>query len=68
MNEPVGGASGAAAAEPDTPGGMLRVERERRGYSVQHAAEDMHLDAWVIQAMQVRSAARPVAGNGDRAL
>ena len=51
MNEPVGGASGAAAAEPDTPGGMLRVERERRGYSVQHAAEDMHLDAWVIQAI-----------------
>ena len=27
---------------------MLRAERERRGYSVQHAAEDMHLDAWVI--------------------
>jgi cytoskeleton protein RodZ len=52
MNEPVGGASGAAAAGPDTPGGMLRVERERRGYSVQHAAEDMHLDAWVIQAIE----------------
>jgi cytoskeleton protein RodZ len=52
MNEPVGGASGAAAAEPDTPGGMLRVERERRGYSVQRAAEDMHLDAWVIQAIE----------------
>ena len=52
MNEPAGGASGAAAAEPDTPGGMLRVERERRGYSVQHAAEDMHLDAWVIQAIE----------------
>ena len=52
MNEPVGGASGAAAAEPDTPGGMLRVERERRGYSIQHAAEDMHLDAWVIQAIE----------------
>jgi cytoskeleton protein RodZ len=31
---------------------MLRVERERRGYSVQHAAEDMHLDAWVIQAIE----------------
>jgi cytoskeleton protein RodZ len=30
----------------------LRVERERRGYSVQHAAEDMHLDAWVIQAIE----------------
>ncbi len=52
MNEPVGGASGAAAAGPDTPGGMLRAQRERRGYSVQHAAEDMHLDAWVIDAIE----------------
>jgi cytoskeleton protein RodZ len=31
---------------------MLRAERERRGYSVQHAAEDMHLDAWVIEAIE----------------
>ena len=52
MKESVGGASGAAAAEPDTPGGMLRAERERRGYSVQHAAEDMHLDVWVIEALE----------------
>ena len=52
MNERAGGASGAAAAEPDTPGGMLRIERERRRYSVQHAAEDMHLDAWVIEAIE----------------
>jgi cytoskeleton protein RodZ len=52
MNEPAGGASGAAAAGPDTPGGMLRAERERRGYSVQHTAEDMHLDAWVIEALE----------------
>ncbi len=52
MNESVGGASGAAAAEPDTPGGMLRAERERRGLSVQHAAEDMHLDVWVIEAIE----------------
>lgn len=52
MNEPVGGASGAAAAGPDTPGGMLRAERERRGYSVQHAAEDMHLDGWAIEAIE----------------
>lgn len=52
MSQPAGGASGAAAAEPDTPGGMLRVERERRGYSVQHLAEDMHLDAWVIEAIE----------------
>ena len=52
MNEAAGGASGAAAAGPDTPGGMLRAERERRGYSVQHAAEDLHLDAWVIEALE----------------
>jgi cytoskeleton protein RodZ len=52
MNEPVGGASGAAAAGPDTPGGMLRAERERRGYSVQHTAEEMHLDTRVIEALE----------------
>jgi cytoskeleton protein RodZ len=52
MNEPVGGASGAAAAGPDTPGGMLRAERERRGYSVQHTAEEMHLDMRVIEALE----------------
>ena len=27
-----------------TPGGLLRAERERRGHSVQYAAEDLHLD------------------------
>ena len=52
MNEPVGAAAGAAAAGPDTPGGMLRAERERRGYSVQHAAEEMHLDVRVIEALE----------------
>lgn len=52
MNESAGGASGAAAAEPDTPGGMLRAERERRGYSVQQVAEDLHLDVWVIEALE----------------
>jgi len=52
MKEPVGGASGAAAAGPDTPGGMLRAERERRGYSVQHTAEEMHLDTRVIEALE----------------
>ena len=52
MNERAGGASGAASAEPDTPGGMLRVERERRGYSVQHVAEELHLDIRVIEALE----------------
>jgi cytoskeleton protein RodZ len=52
MKEPRGGASGAAAAEPGTPGGMLRAERERRGYSVQHVAEELHLDIRVIEALE----------------
>jgi len=52
MNEPAGGASGAAGAGPDTPGGMLRAERERRGYSVQYAAEELHLDIRVIEALE----------------
>jgi cytoskeleton protein RodZ len=52
MNEPGGGPSGAAAAEPGTPGGMLRAERERRGLSVQHAAEELHLDIRVIEALE----------------
>ncbi|HEV8332030.1 MAG TPA: helix-turn-helix domain-containing protein [Steroidobacteraceae bacterium] len=52
MNESGGGPADAAAAGPDTPGGMLRAERERRGYSVQYAAEDLHLDVWVIEALE----------------
>jgi hypothetical protein len=31
---------------------MLRAARERRGYSVQYAAEDLHLDVWVIEALE----------------
>ena len=52
MNESGGGRAERARAEPDTPGGMLRAERERRGYSVQYAAEDLHLDVWVIEALE----------------
>jgi cytoskeleton protein RodZ len=47
-----GGPADAAVAGPDTPGGMLRAARERRGYSVQYAAEDLHLDVWVIEALE----------------
>jgi cytoskeleton protein RodZ len=36
----------------DTPGPRLKVERERRGLSTQKAADDMHLDAWVIDALE----------------
>jgi cytoskeleton protein RodZ len=36
----------------DRPGPRLKVERERRGLSAQKAADDMHLDAWVIDALE----------------
>ena len=52
MNESGGAPSGAELAGPDTPGGMLRAERQRRGHSVQYAAEDLHLDVWVIEALE----------------
>jgi cytoskeleton protein RodZ len=52
MNESGGGPADAAVAGQDTPGGLLRAERERRGYSVQYAAEDLHLDVWVIEALE----------------
>jgi cytoskeleton protein RodZ len=52
MNQSGGGPANAAVAGPDTPGGVRRAERERRGYSVQYAAEDLHLDVWVIEALE----------------
>ena len=52
MNESGGGPADRAVAGPETPGGLLRAERERRGYSVQYAAEDLHLDVWVIEALE----------------
>jgi cytoskeleton protein RodZ len=36
----------------ETPGSRLKGERERRGLSAQKAADDMHLDAWVIDALE----------------
>lgn len=38
--------SGAAAGE------RLRGERERRGLSIQQAAESLHLDPWAIEALE----------------
>ena len=32
--------------------GCCARERERRGHSVQQAAEDLHLDVWVIEALE----------------
>jgi cytoskeleton protein RodZ len=34
------------------PGPMLKAERERRGLSAQKAADEMHLDRWVIDALE----------------
>ena len=42
----------------DTPGPRLKIERERRGLSAQKAADDMHLDAWVIDALETDNYAR----------
>jgi cytoskeleton protein RodZ len=39
----------AAAA---LPGSKLKAERERRGLSAQKAADEMHLDRWVIDALE----------------
>ncbi len=34
------------------PGSKLKAERERRGLSAQKAADEMHLDPWVIEALE----------------
>jgi cytoskeleton protein RodZ len=34
------------------PGLKLKAERERRGLSAQKAADEMHLDRWVIEALE----------------
>jgi cytoskeleton protein RodZ len=41
-----------------TPGQRLRAERERRGMSIEKAALDMHLDAWVIDGLESGDYAR----------
>jgi cytoskeleton protein RodZ len=38
--------------EPVLPGPKLKAERERRGLSAQKAADEMHLDRWVIEALE----------------
>lgn len=35
-----------------TPGALLRAERERRGLSVQQAADELHLDARLVSAIE----------------
>jgi cytoskeleton protein RodZ len=34
------------------PGERLRAERERRGFSAQKVAEDLHVDVWVVEALE----------------
>jgi cytoskeleton protein RodZ len=41
-----------------TPGARLKAERELRGLSAQKAADEMHLDAWVIDALEAGDYAR----------
>jgi cytoskeleton protein RodZ len=38
--------------DPAAPGARLRAEREHRGLSAQKAADEMHLDRWVIDALE----------------
>jgi cytoskeleton protein RodZ len=40
------------------PGVKLKAERERRGLSAQKAADEMHLDRWVIDALEADDYAR----------
>jgi cytoskeleton protein RodZ len=42
----------AAVATPGEPGSQLRAEREKRGMSLQKAADELHLDAWVIESLE----------------
>ena len=41
-----------------TTGPRLRAERERRGLSAQKAADELHLDGWVIDALEADEYAR----------
>jgi cytoskeleton protein RodZ len=42
----------AAPPAPGAPGPQLKAEREKRGMSLQKAADELHLDAWVIEALE----------------
>ena len=53
--EPDAPTTGTRAMAPvgvATPGGLLRQERERRGLSIQQAAEDLHLDSKLVEAIE----------------
>lgn len=59
MNSSVGEAASVAGVQPgsdaaamQTPGAMLEHERTRQGLSVQQAAEGLHLDTWIVEAIE----------------
>jgi cytoskeleton protein RodZ len=41
-----------AATAGSTPGALLRREREQRGLTVQQVSEELHLDAWLVEALE----------------
>ncbi len=43
---------GAGSGPGTKPGERLRAERERRGFSTQKVAEDLHVDVWVVEALE----------------
>jgi cytoskeleton protein RodZ len=46
------------SAPGESLGGRLKAERERKGFSTQKAADQLHLDAWVIEALESGDYAR----------
>lgn len=46
MSDPSGSVPGAV------PGERLRAERERRGFSTHKVAEALHVDVWVVEALE----------------
>jgi cytoskeleton protein RodZ len=49
-SDTVGNAGSTGAMQ--TPGTLLQQERKRRELSIQQAAEALHLDAWIIEAIE----------------
>lgn len=52
MNEAAGEERAPVATESVTPGQLLRRERVRRSLSLQQTAEELHLDAWIVEALE----------------
>lgn len=50
MSESMG--AEARPAEDASPGALLKRERERRSLTVQQAAEALHLDPWIVEAIE----------------